>query len=271
MANRIRVEDLTPGERQGLQAQGREVPAAGFVDIAAPSSPVMVDPKAEQRAKIARELKSVAEPAKPAPEPVAAQAEPAAPPKPVKEENGAEPDKSVPAVRECPHCGWELARPDPAEPTKTEIADFLRSVMGGEVFSQEYTMYGGGVRVTLRTRTEAEQEGVREAIRFLIRSTRVDNEHDLLGRSRRIHLALAIARLDLGENTMAFPALDQILGDQIHLGDAVLKVVDERLARIPTQLLVALYRVFDIFSSKVDTMTARAQDPGFWTGSAPTP
>jgi hypothetical protein len=268
VVQRIRVEDLTPTERQGLKDQGRDVPPTGFLDLAAPAAPELVDPKAEARAKAAQALKSVV-PVQPilapvetieAPQPEVAEAE-----RPEKTT-----DLKVGARGTCQHCGWDLTRASPPEPSKADMQDFLRSVMGGEVYTKALQLFGGAARVTFRTRTELEDEGVRDALRYLIRANKIENDRDLVARARRIHLAVGIETLTLGTTVIAFVNLAEKLSDKIRDGEAVLNEVDSRLNRIPTQLLNALYGAFDEFVEQAELMTSRAQDPGFWIGSVPT-
>lgn len=273
---RVRVEDLTSGEIQGLRDTGRDVPAAGFIDLAPQAQPEMVDPKARARAKAAEELRSVGRAAPAVGQLPDLEAElqrgrgtrAEAVPEPTAAEQPPKGKAEAPA--NCQHCGWDLARPSPAEPTRAEMSDFLRAVMGGEVYTKEVQLFGGAAGVTYRTRTELEDEGVRDALRYLIRSNKVENDRDLVSRVRRIHLAISLQDMQLGKTRVVFENMAAKLEGKIRDGDVFLEEVDSRLSRIPTQLLAALYTAFDEFTASVEVMTSRAQDPVFWIGSVPT-
>lgn len=272
MVQRIRVEDLTPGERTGLAAQGREVPQSGFMDLEV-RQPELVDPRAADRAKAAQALKSVAPAPRQEPAPASPKPEVVNAPTPVAvaKEVLTEPTPETKHPDNCPHCGWDMSKQLDHEPSKGEMAEFLRSVMAGELYTQRVSLFGGAVEVTFRTRTEIEDEGVRDALRYLIRSNKIENDRDLIARARRIHMAIGIKTLTLGGRDLEFQTAAEELGGKVRDGELFLELVDRRISRIPTQLLDAIYRLFDVFVDKNTTMTARAQDPGFWMGSARTP
>lgn len=58
---------------------------------------------------------------------------------------------AAPPMTDCPHCGWELSRPSPLEPTQLDKRSFQQSILGDIPFKKEYKIIGGAYKVTLRS------------------------------------------------------------------------------------------------------------------------
>lgn len=65
-----------------------------------------------------------------------------------------------PTITHCPHCYWELARPDIPEPSYAEKQAFLQSVLGQKPFMKSYNLLGGELQVCFRTLTTRELDEI---------------------------------------------------------------------------------------------------------------
>jgi hypothetical protein len=249
---RISAARLTPTEREELEKEGRISPD-GFVDIAPPAAPQMIDIRAEARKEAVAALRSVEN----------------VPPLPgVKRTEGvatesmgklhdeiAKLSSELEARQNCPRCGLSLKEKYEVEPTKEDIEEFLKCVLAGEVFTKEYTLFGGRLKVKLRTRTGAEDEAIKKALIAFFKDSQGASDSEILSEVNKYSLATALCSY----------------GDKEYPGVAVENFrasADERISAIPAQIQGFLKAIMQEFNILVDRLTARAQDASFWTGTA---
>lgn len=60
-------------------------------------------------------------------------------------------DSAAPKAEFCPHCGYNQSYGDVAEVTDEDKINFLQALLGLQPFSKSYTVFGGRLRITVRT------------------------------------------------------------------------------------------------------------------------
>lgn len=58
----------------------------------------------------------------------------------------------------CPHCGWNQKQKDELEVTEEDRLSFLQTLLGLQVFSKTYTVYGGALTVRVKSLTPKEAD-----------------------------------------------------------------------------------------------------------------
>jgi hypothetical protein len=56
----------------------------------------------------------------------------------------------------CSHCGWDQAIPPIPEPERQDKIIFLQAILGQKVFTKQFLLFGGNLRVTFRSLTVRE-------------------------------------------------------------------------------------------------------------------
>lgn len=204
--------------------------------------------------------------------------EPAAPP-----QREDPPEAGVPPMANCPHCGWELARPDVAEPAYGEKIGFLSTnVLGeGKPFVKAYDLMGGHLQLTFRTLTIREvDECFRQAT--VDRNERGFNEFEWIDTVNRYRLYLQLQRVRSDRADVLLPdGLDPVSSpnaesywelpqDELHplrhVANLVLDqvLIGESLCRVAMQASARFNRL-------VAKLEAMVDDDSFWqaTGAQP--
>lgn len=260
----IAVSSLTPQEKEDLKASGYEIDGKDFVDLQLDPPQKEVDVKAEARRKAAEQLASVV----PAAVKSAASESPA---QPEEKADSKEVERLQEYVKEletklgsipgtCNRCGWPTGESVNVEPTREDVKDFLRSIMGGEVFKKEYKLFGGSLAVVFRTRTGAEETAIKACLRRMIRDGDILQQHDMIGHSRRMNFVCSLESYITKEARIDFS--ESIVDDRYNLVEAA----EKRVEMLPSQLLMMLMRQFDEFSELVDHLLSKVSDEGFWKG-----
>lgn len=269
---KLRVDTLTDSEKEGLKEQGYDIDGSEFVDIELEPEAKKTDDHEERRRRAAEALSSVSSAGVPISTKQEASEEPSHTSREVKalKEQLAAKTKALEAIpTHCTRCSWPTGEAVLVEPTKGDIKDFLRSVLGGEVYQKEYKLFGGEVAVTFRTRTGEEENAIRTVIRKMVREGEILQQLDMISEVRRCNFAFGLARYTTSTSTLVF---DTGTGLEDGVDDAFKRVgllneVDIRVNKLPSQLIAVLMRKFDEFSELVDHLTAKVNDVGFWTGT----
>lgn len=186
-------------------------------------------------------------------------------------------------ARNCQHCGWDLAMPDPTEPTDNEKHTFLQSVLGMQTFTQSYPLLGGNVMVRFRTLTTREIDACYQQLYRERDRGELVSDLDFVERITRLRLYLQIQRyytkdgtkfdhdlpdgLSKSTNPNAEVCWDQDMPDtqepllliEKHLQDNVL--VNETVSRI---VLQACNR----FNRLVSKLEAMVDNENFWRATS---
>ena len=273
-SKRISVDSLTDGEKEGLREQGYDVDGSDFVDLELESHS-QVDLEAERRRKAAEELSSVTkavEKAESASVVTDAPREPSGFEAKMKdlEETIRKKDEIIESVpAHCNRCGWPTGEKVVIEPSQEDVKDFLRAVLGGEVYKKEYRLFGEQVAVTFRTRTGEEENTIRRVIRQMVREGEIMQQLDMLSEVRRCNFAFAVVCYTTSQTTLDFSSgttadKQETEAFRKHL---LMEEVERRINKLPSQLIAVLMRKFDEFSELVDNLMSKVNDVGFWTGT----
>ena len=173
-------------------------------------------------------------------------------------------------VANCPHCGWDLEKPDEIEAGPLDVHAYLAMLLGGAGvrFRKDVPLFGGRVVATFRTLTVTETDLVDAQIGHDYRAGKVTGAGDYLKQTHLYRLALGLERLALdNRGAAAGPAAVQAGPD----GDAP-TILPRLVAWLHEQALPseslrrAVVREYARFQALVEKLEARAADPGFWPG-----
>lgn len=268
-STRVKVEDLTPMERESLTDHGQIGPD-GFLDIEKPAPPPLVDFRAEARRVAVTQLKSVAEQGGKKPEVIPAAVEARA--RQEAETQSAQAIKELATEIEnlqvklasrspCPRCGLGLHESCEVVPSATDTEEFLKCVLSGTQFEKSHKLFGGRLTVVLTTRDGAVDDLVRRAVTDALRAKEVISETEVFALMRHLTTAAALRRYVSKDVDIAFPDLPS--GDPAEFRGAAMA----RMAKIPAQIQNSLRPVLTDFHALVDVLTARAGDSNFWEGT----
>ena len=79
------------------------------------------------------------------------------------EEDEDDPGHDSTASHICVQCGWNQENPVIPEPEHKDKISFLHAILGHKVFSKQYSMFGGHLRITLRSLTIRELDVLYQA------------------------------------------------------------------------------------------------------------
>lgn len=272
---RVSAADLTPMERDKLTTEGRVGPD-GFVDIAEPEKPQVIDMKAAARQKAAKDLTAAISGPPVAQDlnellsgPKAVLGVPAA-------AVGASAARGEDALRKelirlqekmatrekCPRCGLHFEEPYGHEATPEDIKDFLKCVLSATAFVKAYQLFGGRLMVTLGTRSGAIAELIRKAVTAQVKRGEISNEDEVIRSLRQFTMAATLQAYAADGKNLQYSELPT---DSV---EAFAKAAQERIDAVPEPIQLFLRPVLGEFNMLVDLLTSRAQDPNFWTGTA---
>lgn len=254
---RISAARLTPMEREALEKEGR-ISTDGFVDVGPLEPPQLVDLQAEARRDAVAALKSVERvaslPGAPVPK---GQAQDGEYLKGLHDEI-TRLNKELEERQGCPRCGLSLKEKYEVEPTQEDIEEFLKCVLSGSVYTKEYDVFGGKLKVRLRTRLGAEDVLIKRALTEYFRESQGVSETEVFAELMSYTLAVSLSSYGAQE----YPSLPMET-------PAVFKAaVAKRIESLPSQVQAFLKTLLQQFNVLTDKLTARAQDPSFWTGTA---
>jgi len=253
---RVKVEDLTPMERESLSAQGQIGPD-GFLDMEKPAPPEMVDPRADSRKAAIAALGSVVgkvAAALPASVDVGPDVE-----QYVKEI--AELQAKLQTRNTCPRCGLGIHESCETKASAADIEEFLKCVLSATHFRKDYTLFGGKLRIKMTTRDGRTDDIIRRVITDKLRLRELVSETEIYALMRHLTMAAALQEYVTTETTKEYPALStESLA-------AFEKEATARMDAIPAPIQSFLRPVLAEFNTLVDFMTERARDASFWQGT----
>jgi hypothetical protein len=177
----------------------------------------------------------------------------------------------------CPRCGWDH-REKFAEPKVTEDdkIQFLRHLLSKGRFYKTYTIMGGKIKVTFRSRTDGENLAIWEQGKHDLRSKeaggadRLSNEVELQAQLIKYQLTASVSSVDSNDGPERFHELLSIKDDEeVSEEDVVFHKMMERFGGdTPPAWYNILYAQFMEFERLYQWLTARAHDPDFWSTAA---
>ena len=181
-------------------------------------------------------------------------------------------------IKSCPACGALLEDPSEVLPTDEDKDAWLRHVLGETRFVRTYTLFGGKVEITFRTRTSAENDIIFNQLSDEVRAGEINEFGGIMSpayyaRLNRLMLMYSLKGVEFRDKTepightypevtdAAYPKADD--KDERPL---VVRAHDKLFGGpgLSAGLLAGMQTVHRRFESLVVTMTRHADDPGFW-------
>lgn len=186
----------------------------------------------------------------------------------------------------CRQCGWDQRIPPIAEPSRTEILDFLYVSLGRQAYSKEYVRFGGRVKIRLRTLYIRELEALYEAAYKAQKSGIINTPTEYYDYVNRMRLYLQVSHLVItGREQQVVYSLPDVL-DKTYLDSGAhdwvdkLKADGKYTADAPLMQQVQSYMVNEVLQTEtlqrmvIDTcstfnrlvamLESRIKDENFW-------
>lgn len=166
----------------------------------------------------------------------------------------------------CPHCGMNAKYQPTAVPEDIKTR-FHRSLLGGPVFTMDYTMYGGSVKLQLRTRTEAENADVQRAVTELLTEAESALSQPTLMASTAAFQLVHSLTLMKAEKSEVFTATPLTQLQKTWSEDNKSVARDKYMTRFgdrPSTLITGLITKQLEFNELLGTLVRHANDPDFF-------
>ena len=174
-------------------------------------------------------------------------------------------------ITHCPHCSWDLKRPDPTEPSDDDKRGYLIAALGGpgSRFSHEASLLGGTIKVGYRELTGNEADAALTQIADDVRKGRVVGDGEWWQRLMDYRMAQAIEYIDIQNvgrvhegvdldeiesddgNPTPYPALIGYLLSNILHSEGIRRAVGQSFMR---------------FQRLCEKLDANADSESFWNG-----
>ncbi len=180
------------------------------------------------------------------------------------------------ALKNCPHCGWQLDLEEQAVPTADDKLTWLVAQEGGKRFRKRYSLLGGRIVVTFRSLTALESD---TAWRQVAVDGSADMRERALASEGQYWTNLMVYRLVMGlesvwsatNETQNNPEYKDWVVDPgaVQAPNTALSVIVPLVTEtlFPTETLRRqIGAAFHRFQLLVDHLEARADDDPFWSG-----
>jgi hypothetical protein len=210
----VPLEQLTPEQQAKIRRLMSEAVAQAAADTAAEQMAMNAPPALSEAAQTIQQAKTYdldplpidrpapansVEPLFDAPlnRPIIEQVAPPAAAAPLED---LEPSAGTPAAGQtvlshCPHCNWDLMAVDIPEPDEPDRAAFAEAVAGATVFTKDYAIMGGRVKMWFRELTTPEIDMIFRQVFHEREDKRLTTELDVWERINRLRLCLQLQRL----------------------------------------------------------------------------
>ena len=175
----------------------------------------------------------------------------------------------------CGYCGWDQRdsfKPPPF--TEEDKLAFIRHVMSKSGrFFKRFTLLGGKVKVTLRSRSQAELEAIMECARQELKAEELTGIGDLQAQLQRYHIAASVCKIvdqETPEDSQEFAPLDVQLDKLNTAAKAAVQAKDKAVfgAGQSTGMYTIITTRWMEFERLYGYFASRAHDPDFWTAAA---
>jgi hypothetical protein len=174
-------------------------------------------------------------------------------------------------ITHCPHCNWDLKRPDPSEPSDDDKRAYLMAALGGpgHRFIRETSLLGGTVKISYRELTGNEADAALTQIADDVRSGRIVGDGEWWQRLMDYRMTQAINYIEIkgvgrvhegvdlkdiesdDGNPTPYPALvGFLLSDVLH-SESIRRAVGQGFMR---------------FQRLCEKLEANADEASFWEG-----
>jgi hypothetical protein len=174
-------------------------------------------------------------------------------------------------ITHCPHCNWDLKRPDPSEPNDDDKRAYLMAALGGpdSRFTREASLLGGTIKVGYRELTGGEADTALTQIADDVRSGRIVGDGEWWQRLMdyrmtqainyieikgvgRVHEGVELKDIESDDgNLTPYPALvGFLLSDVLH-SESIRRAIGQGFMR---------------FQRLCEKLEANADEASFWEG-----
>jgi hypothetical protein len=174
-------------------------------------------------------------------------------------------------ITHCPHCSWDLKRPDPSDPSDDDKRTYLMAALGGpgHRFTREVSLLAGTIKIRYRELTGNEADAALTQIADDVRSRRVVGDGEWWQRLMDYRMTQAIDYIDVRDvgrvfegveldevesddgNPTPFPALNSHLLTNVLHSESIRRAVGQGYMR---------------FQRLCEKLEANADDASFWEG-----
>jgi hypothetical protein len=174
-------------------------------------------------------------------------------------------------ITHCPHCSWELKRPDPSEPTDDDKRSYLMAALGGpgHRFARETMLLGGTIKVGYRELTGAEADAALTQIASDVRSGRVVGDGEWWQRLMDYRMTQAVDYIEIQGVGRVHEGvdLDDIESDDGHMTPYP-ALVSHLLANVlhAESIRRAVGQGYMRFQRLCEKLEANAETESFWPG-----
>jgi hypothetical protein len=174
-------------------------------------------------------------------------------------------------ITHCPHCSWDLKRPDPSEPDDDDKRTYLMAALAGpgHRFVRESVLLGGKIKVSYRELTGNEADAALTQIADDVRKGRVVGDGEWWQRLMDYRMTQALGYIDVqgvgrvhegvdlddiesdDGNPTPYPALVGHLLDSVLYSESIRRAVGQGFMR---------------FQRLCEKLEANADEPSFWEG-----
>lgn len=180
---------------------------------------------------------------------------------------------TIPGIKHCPHCKWDLSQPDDIEVSNYDKQAYVIATCGGISFRKSYTLFGGKAGVEFRSNLFGELDDCyRQASKDMTAHGGAVAYEDFVDRFKLYRLVSQVVRLDLAGNIMNFPeSLAEWEFEDAAPGKTrmqnILAVVTSEAVKSHTVLRV-LMKLNDRFNGLLRKVEDMAEEEDFWNPTA---
>jgi hypothetical protein len=180
-------------------------------------------------------------------------------------------DTGAVGITNCPHCSWDLKRPDPTEPTDDDKRHYLMAALGGpgHRFAREAALLAGSIKVGYRELTGGEADAALTQIADDVRRGRVVGDGEWWQRLMDYRMTQAIEYIDVANVGRVHEGVEL---DEIESDDGNVTPFPALLSHLLTNVLHsesirrAVGQGFMRFQRLCEKLEANANDESFWDG-----
>jgi len=163
-----------------------------------------------------------------------------------------EPEKPEPVV--CKRCGC-ICTEEPLKPTEEERREYLRCILGGNMYVKKYNLFDGAITVSFGSLSNDEADRMGVVLGQLDRSM-----PPLKLQAEAVKIKLLYYLEGLGSDAYESPTEEAVIGD-------VYKLYKKRFGHLSEDYMTILIRAYQEFYQLIGILTNSGFDSGFWAGA----
>lgn len=169
--------------------------------------------------------------------------------------------------KHCPHCSWDLAMPDPVEPTAADKQSFLGAILGSKPWQRSYELLDGKLSITFRQLTPDEVDLCYTQVYAERRKGKVDTMMDFWEQLTRYRSCLQLVDFRSGEDLVRFPTSIEEWGGATSSEATPLPQIMQQI-RSEVVKTESLQRIVSTTAARFNRLAAKLEanieTPDFW-------